>query len=144
MINTRTIASLFLSLFCGVLLYAQAAHQSVVIDDEPWEFSDIAHEPSSAEKVSDRFSLSEEIAKRLIRYYQKSISTNSISRCPFAISCSRYALEAIKRKGLLPGMCYFIDRNMYREHDFIINYYDLTVMPDESLKLDDGYYLYGN
>jgi len=77
----------------------------------------------------------------LIVQYQTKISTRSVSRCMFEISCSDYATKAIDEKGVILGIAYFIDRNLYREHRFARGYYPLVVNPDESLKLSDSFYL---
>ena len=79
----------------------------------------------------------------LIRWYQRDISTRSISRCPFSISCSNYAARAVERHGLLVGVCLFIDRNLYRENAGMVARYSLVEGADGALRLDDGFFLTG-
>jgi len=81
------------------------------------------------------------ISQWLIEQYQTKISPRSISRCMFEISCSNYASKAISEKGLILGIAYFIDRNLYREHTHARQYYQLVVNHDESLKLSDTYFI---
>ena len=83
------------------------------------------------------------IASSLIGIYQKKISTQSLSRCPFYISCSNYALLAIKKYGLLIGMAFFVDRNCYRENIACWYYYELRENANGVLKLDDSFYILG-
>ena len=83
------------------------------------------------------------LAHTFIGFYQKKISTQSISRCPFYISCSNYAYLAVRKYGLLPGICFFIDRNFYRENIASFYYYQLRENAYGVLKLDDSFYLFG-
>jgi putative component of membrane protein insertase Oxa1/YidC/SpoIIIJ protein YidD len=73
-----------------------------------------------------------------IGYYQRHIAVNSVQRCPFALSCSRYAQDRIGRLGLY-GVLLFIDRYFYRETVFARQTYPYTVRPDGTMALDDGY-----
>jgi putative component of membrane protein insertase Oxa1/YidC/SpoIIIJ protein YidD len=82
-------------------------------------------------------------ANKLIRFYQTKISTQSISRCPFYISCSNYAYLSIKKHGLILGICYFIDRNFYRENISSNYQYGLRETEYGILKLDDSFYIFG-
>lgn len=81
------------------------------------------------------------IAFKLIEFYQSKISAQSVSRCPFYISCSNYARQAIAKYGLIVGISVFIDRNFYREHVACYRYYELRETSLGTLKLDDSYYL---
>ena len=83
------------------------------------------------------------LANSLIGFYQKRISTQSLSRCPFYISCSHYAQLAIKKYGLLIGMAFFIDRNCYRENIACWYHYELRENANGVLKLDDSFYILG-
>lgn len=121
-------------------MYAQQEH----IDFEPWESDDIkpiyssyhiSHNPNN-----DPLTL---LSFKAIMFYQNKISTKSINRCPFYISCSNYAYLAIEKHGLIIGICYFIDRNFYRENISCYYHYELRENKEGILKLDDSYYLYG-
>ncbi len=76
-----------------------------------------------------------------ISLYQRDISTQSISRCPFEISCSRFAIRSIADHGVF-GVALFIDRYFYRENiESFINY-KLIKTNNGLLKLDDKLYLF--
>ena len=83
------------------------------------------------------------IALSMVRFYQKSISVKSVSRCPFYISCSSYAVHAIKRKGLLLGLCYYVDRHFYRENPGMYLHYEYHETESGVLKLDDSFFILG-
>ena len=83
-------------------------------------------------------------ARFLIGFYRRHTATNSISRCPFAISCSRYAEEAIGHFGFVHGLLLFIDRHLYREHTYAWDLYPVVESPDGVLRLDDGFFLRGS
>jgi putative component of membrane protein insertase Oxa1/YidC/SpoIIIJ protein YidD len=102
-------------------------------DIDPWEAEDVAQEKieTSAPTWADN----------LLSYYRNRIASQSISRCPFYISCSHYTERAIRKHGMLIGIAYFIDRNLYREHPAMFNYYSLKERQDGVLKLDDSAFL---
>lgn len=77
----------------------------------------------------------------LIGNYQRHISTKSISRCPFSLSCSNFATAAIREYGLVVGLCLFIDRHFYRENNAARYHYQLIETSDGVLKIDDTYFL---
>lgn len=83
------------------------------------------------------------IVQKSIGGYQESIGPRSISRCPFAISCSNYALQAVHLHGPVVGIMYFIDRNLYRENPGTPYMYPLIETESRVLKLDDSYFLFG-
>lgn len=105
---------------------------------EPWDMES-EHTDSVLSAQSMNF-----FAEKLLDWYQKKVSTQSISRCPFAISCSDYTRRAIRKHGLIIGAAYFIDRNFYRENTESYRWYPLLELPGSVLKLDDAYYLYGD
>ena len=82
-----------------------------------------------------------ELALRTISYYQTTISSRSIDRCPFKTSCSRYAVEAIQLHGAVAGMALFVDRNMYRENAPAYEKYDLWEDDEGVLKINDDFFL---
>ena len=75
-----------------------------------------------------------------ISYYQQNISRASVSRCPFDISCSRFAVTAIRRYGVL-GYAMFIDRYFYRENAGAFSAYTRRIGPNGIVKLDDQPFL---
>lgn len=77
----------------------------------------------------------------LLGWYD-SVSDKTIHRCPFAISCSRFAEKAVKRHGFIPGLIIFMDRHLIRENPGARNRY-ARVYRDGRILLDDSYYLTG-
>jgi len=133
------------SLACAILIASLPARvsaaASTIVDPEPWEPQDLAPPPVAAAVPEP--SVSKTITLRMIRWYQRDVATRSVSRCPFAISCSRYTAMAIERRGALAGVLWFIDRNLYRENSGTGDYYPWVEMPDGALKLDDRFFLDG-
>ncbi|MBN2105387.1 membrane protein insertion efficiency factor YidD [bacterium] len=131
---------LLISLFCSFNIYAQEEY----VEFSPWEPDDIKPIYSSYSVIHDikRDPLTI-LSFNAIKFYQKKISTKSISRCPFYISCSNYAYLAIEKYGLLIGICYFIDRNFYRENIACFYHYELRENKEGILKLDDSFFLLG-
>ena len=83
------------------------------------------------------------LAGKLIGFYKQEISPQSISRCPFYISCSDYADQSIRKYGIILGICFFIDRHFYRENVGSYLHYELRETEAGVLKLDDSFYLFG-
>jgi putative component of membrane protein insertase Oxa1/YidC/SpoIIIJ protein YidD len=108
--------------------------------DETWEPSDI-HPVGSPVPAAAQVDVAQSIALDLIHLYQVRISPASISRCPFLVSCSNFALRAIARKGFVVGSVMFIDRFWYRENAAAFGCYELARTDDGFLKIDDGQYL---
>lgn len=128
----------YFSLFVGVSLglTLDLVGQDEMIS-EPWD-RETVREDSNLAGLRKIF-----FAEKLLDWYQKKVSTQSISRCPFAISCSDYTRRAIRKHGLIIGTAYFIDRNFYRENVESYRWYPLLEFQGGILKLDDAYYLYG-
>jgi len=138
--NKHTL-TLFLVL---VSLISKLHSQDQYVEISPWEEEDTKpvyyYLNTSGNYETSPFML---VANKLIKLYQKEISPQSISRCPFYISCSNYAYQAINRHGLIVGIAFFIDRNLYRENIESHLHYQLRETQFGVLKLDDSYYLYG-
>ncbi len=101
--------------------------------------------PDKAKSTEERASgPAQTLALSLITYYQTSISSNSVHRCPFQISCSQYACESIKTAGLGGGLTHFIDRYYYRENKDAFRHYPLAAQADGAIKLDDDFFLTGS
>ena len=94
-----------------------------------------------ASQNKKNFSLLPVVADQLISFYQTNISPQSISRCPFKISCSMFAQKAIERYGIF-GVAMFIDRYYYRENHEAFAHYKLVVTDQGILKLDDALFLF--
>mgnify|MGYP005874148303 CR=1 FL=1 len=123
-------------LLCGHPLLGQPA--SVIT---PWEWEDIPQEPRHTQNQPT--SLLPNFLLSSIEVYQTAIATQSISRCPFQVSCSVYATQAIQRYGVVIGLALFIDRNLYRENRGMGRYYSRRVSADLQLHYDDRFYLTG-
>ena len=129
-------AALFLS--C-----AKLSGQAPALEPDAWEPDATgkgfapkrAEEPESAMDVW--------LAKALIRFYQTDIGPNSISRCPFLVSCSNFAMQAIEKYGFFPGILLFIDRIYYRENSAAYLFYPKKRNSGLFLRLDDRYFLSG-
>ena len=113
--------------------------QDDYIEISAWEPEDIT--PPAA-RTYPGSGLGRLVADRMIRFYQKKIGPNSISRCPFHTSCSNFARQAIKKYGLILGVSVFIDRYFYRENSSSRWHYGLRESMDGVLKLDDSFFLY--
>ncbi len=103
---------------------------------EPEEGTPLAHVDKSFSPVALLLGLSE----NLVKIYKRDVSVNSISRCPFEVSCSNFARDAIARHGLI-GFLMFIDRYYYRENVDSFYEYPLVDTGDGVLKLDDNFFL---
>jgi hypothetical protein len=124
------------------LFFARPHAQALGNDNKPWEWEDV----SLASKGDTAAYLPNSVvaSEKLISLYRHRIAVNSISRCPFKISCSQYTSIAIKRYGFLKGVCLFIDRNFYRENVGIMYYYPFVEDTNGLLKLDDSHFLFLN
>jgi hypothetical protein len=85
-------------------------------------------------------SLPDMILLPAISLYRSSLSGRSVSRCPFEISCSRFASMAIERHGFL-GYLIFMDRYFYRENAAAFSLYTRKSTPNNTIKLDDKIFL---
>jgi hypothetical protein len=133
----RTISSLLL-LF--TFLCANAVCQtSSKGQDDPWNWEG-GKTSVDIYKSFSPVSMIIGLADHMIQSYQTDISPNSISRCPFKISCSEFARIAIARHGLL-GFFLFIDRYCYRENVDSFSHYPLVDTGEGTLKLDDTQFL---
>jgi len=111
---------------------------------EAWEPDSLIGTPVFPGTELSEQALVSEIASNLIRFYQAKVNPNSVSRCPFYISCSNFALLAIEKYGFLPGILLFIDRIYYRENPHAAFYYPKRRNYQNYLKLDDSFFLYGS
>lgn len=133
----------FFLLFCLLAaLSSGAAAQQGVPFDEPWE-SDLPRAAAPSKPAIYQTDTSYSPLRLLVRagigLYRDHVSRHSVSRCPFAVSCSRFAAEAVERHGAA-GLLLFIDRYFYREHAFAFTHYPLRLLHGGYLKLDDALY----
>lgn len=70
-------------------------------------------------------------------HYQHHIGPNSVSRCPFVLSCSHFAVRALQRFGIL-GLPMLLDRYLIRENTQAYDHYQHHIGDDGRLRLDDG------
>lgn len=134
-----------IKIICILLLSSTAVcAQEIYTETSPWEEEDIVP-IYSLHDTTENYIISPGVlvVSRLIRLYEQKISTQSISRCPFYISCSKYAHQAVRKYGVLIGICLFIDRHFYRENSMIYRHYKLRETDTGVLKLDDSFYLLG-
>jgi hypothetical protein len=130
----------YLIIFTLFLLYSNSFCQSLDSTINPWEWEDLTDLKNN--ETLFYVSNGNVLANKLISFYRQKIAVNSISRCPFQISCSQYALLAVKRYGVIKGVALFVDRNFYRENIAIFYYYPLVEDNNCLLKLDDAYFLF--
>lgn len=128
---------------CFTFLLSGALGQSASPTEllEPWD--PVSIEGKSKERGRPQEGTLVVAARWLIGFYQRKLSTRSISRCPFYTSCSVFAKEAIRRRGAFLGISMFIDRYYFREHSHSFAYYGLRTRIDGKLKLDDHFFLDG-
>ncbi len=103
---------------------------------EPWE-------PDELDRAAPApvLTVSRSVALGMIHWYRHDLATRSVSRCPFAVSCSHFAERAIRERGFLIGVTLFIDRNLYRENTAMGTLYPIIQCSDGVLRLDDGFFL---
>ena len=140
-IKLSIIFGCFLLLICclPVAVFSQEEYREI----EPWEAEDLLPPGPLAGAEAPQTSPFIALAGSLIGFYQKEIGPQSVSRCPFYISCSEFARRAILRHGFVLGLALYIDRNLYRENSTTHWYYPYRETGAGVLKLDDGFYLYG-
>jgi hypothetical protein len=104
---------------------------------EPGERNPLLLLPQQSERSYSAFTL---VSGAVIGFYRSSVSVNSVSRCPFEISCSSFALHAVQRYGAA-GIPLVIDRYFYRENVQAFSLYTRSVNPNGLVKLDDALFL---
>ena len=113
--------------------------------EAPWEPEDlpVADPPRPRPPPP---TLLKSLAPPAIQFYRRHIATQSTGRCPFHISCSHFAEQAVERFGLVRGVALFIDRHYFREHAGAVHLYPLRETWRDNrirLKLDDSFFLSG-
>ncbi len=111
-------------------------------ENEPSEAEDFPRFINQLEiRVEEYRGLPGALLSSAVEFYREDIGPESIERCPFLVSCSKFLVEAVRNYGFLLGLAAFIDRNMFRENPYAWGLYPLTVRRDGVLKLDDGHFL---
>jgi putative component of membrane protein insertase Oxa1/YidC/SpoIIIJ protein YidD len=123
--------------------YPNLSAQTSAGEPGPWEPDALTEKPGRAHDSQPDMSLDAEIAVAMIRFYQTDINPNSVSRCPFRVSCSNFAIRAVKRYGFVPGILIFVDRLFYRENMGAFEYYPKIRNSRNQSRLDDTYFLTG-
>jgi putative component of membrane protein insertase Oxa1/YidC/SpoIIIJ protein YidD len=106
--------------------------------------ADVPFEPARAHAAArpeedgpSGFSPAADVLLPLIGVYREHIGPASIRRCPFAVSCSAFARDAIERHGLF-GLLLFFDRYLFRENPDAWRHYGVVRVEDGTLRLDDA------
>ena len=109
----------------------------------PWEPEELpASAPASPAPPPP--AVLQSLAPPAIQFYRRHIASQSTDRCPFHVSCSRFAEKAVERFGFVRGVALFIDRHFFREHMYAPQLYRLRETWRDNrikLKLDDSFYL---
>ena len=97
---------IFLSIFCSHV-FAQNLQSDLLQ----------LHQLNKTEVVVNKFSMAENntneiqlMLSGLFLFYKYNISSQDASKCAFHISCSEYALLAVKKQGVVIGGINFFDR----------------------------------
>jgi len=69
--------------------------------------------------------------------YQSKIGNQTIHRCPFETSCSKFLVAAIEKQGLFKGTALFLDRYFYRENHRIPQNYEAVTRANQVMYRDD-------
>lgn len=118
-------------------LLVVAQNTTPIVD--AWDVQDAHSFLTTTTSLPQHFLVS--LSNSVISLYQKDISIQSVSRCPFEISCSHFAKRSISEYGII-GVAMFVDRYFYRENiESFINY-KLIKTKSGILKLDDKLYLF--
>lgn len=78
-----------------------------------------------------------ELSLALVERYQETAAPISVARCPFALSCSALAHQALHEEGLPVALIRFVDRFFFRENAGTPDHYTLRRAPGGRLLLDD-------
>ena len=135
----------------GAIALVLAAVPLAGLDEEyaagievPWEPEELPADDGARFRSPPPPALLESLARPAIRFYRRRMAVQSIDRCPFHISCSRFAEKAVERFGFVRGVALFVDRHFYREHAGALRLYPLRETWSGGrikLKLDDSFYL---
>lgn len=108
----------------------------------PWERSEILNPGNDLyfEHSSSR-SFLEFLLNKALDIYQRKQSENTIHRCAFHTSCSKFLPKAVERYGFPLGVVAFLDRYLIRENKSAYFHYNLKIRPDGVFRLDDDLFL---
>lgn len=129
---------IFLGALAWLLWTSTASAQT--LRDEPWEPVPRAVRRASAPSARaprDTYRPIASAAMAAIAMYRSSTGTRPMRRCPYAVSCSNYAMLVLHRHGFA-GIFWFIDRFYFRENHAAHHHYPLVRMRGGEVRLDDG------
>lgn len=121
--------------FCVIAMLNVCVLFSQHAEIESWEPQDV-HTTRTGRATEVPVSFLSPITEVVIGAYQVNAGRTSVERCPFHLSCSRFAVSSVNKYGVL-GVCMFIDRFFFREHPAIQLYYPYRANSKGVLKLDD-------
>jgi Putative membrane protein insertion efficiency factor len=123
----------------GITFAAPArAHDQDTVDGwDVWEAEDLTASSVASDDRSFALGPINELMLAAIAYYQVEIGPNSISRCPYLVSCSVYASHAIGEYGLF-GLPIFFDRYFFRENADTFTKYPRYILPSGVIRYDDA------
>lgn len=113
--------------------------QALLTDSEPLEAGEALHRPLSFSSTPSSNPVTV-LFRAFVSLYQQKVSTNSVQRCPFTLSCSQYAMHAMERYDIL-GIPLFLDRFFFRENESVNDNYVIR-MRNRRATYDDAFYLH--
>lgn len=122
-----------------LLVLGAASVSAQRVQDVPWEPGEgtvrlVAAQPAPPMSIIGMFSRS------AVSWYHSTSSSHSVARCPFEISCSRFAVMALDRYGIA-GVPLVLDRYFFRENAEAFSLYERKAVRNGVVKLDDALYL---
>jgi hypothetical protein len=133
----RTVLMLAVAILC--VMSVPHFPQALLTDSEPLEAGEALHRPLSFSPTPSSNPVTV-LFRAFIDLYQKKVSTNSVQRCPFTLSCSQYAMHALEHYDIL-GIPLFIDRFFFRENESLLDNYIIRKW-DRKTTFDDSFYLH--
>lgn len=124
-------------IICIILILAYSilninAQEKNILDQFSRQFEPENHEPDY-HVHADHSNEIKTVSSFLFLFYKEFISSQDINACVFSPSCSVYAIESIKKKGIIPGTMAAMDR-ITRCNGLAYGYYPLD--PDTNLNID--------
>jgi hypothetical protein len=118
----------------AVEVWSTSSHAQT-FPEAPWDAPLVRVSPPPAPSLA-LGPLSEALTSS-IRFYQREIGPNSIARCPYAVSCSNFALRVTRDYGFF-GLPLFLDRYFFRENGEIPRHYPRVRLAGGVVRFDDS------